>query len=158
MAVAARKLEEYEYFDMPATRVYSHAPQKVEARIEPKKQPILLKKPMDAKRRAERKESFRKALMLMNIGLAAGAILIVLSRYSLITLEYQKVNELKSDISQIELEIKALNVRFNSAVSIEAAKSAAAKAGMRYPTAGQIVMVEGEALDGAMEYEIEFEG
>jgi len=157
MAVAARKLEEeYEYFEMPATRVYSHSISAI-PQSEVKKRKEERQRQIDARRRAARRESFRKAMMLMNIGIAAGAVLVMLSRYSLITLEYKKVNELKSDIAAVELEIKALNVQFNSAISLENAKNVAAEAGMRYPTAGQIVSIQGLGENRATEYDIVFE-
>lgn len=156
MAVAARKLD-YEYYDLPATRVYSHVRPIEDAPVKTAKQRNEEhRQVLRTKHRAAQKEALRRLTMLMNIAVAASAILLILSRYNLITLEYQKVNELRDDISSIELEIKALNVQFNSVTSLVDAKAAATAAGMRYPTASQIVVVEGKTENRAEKYEVEF--
>ena len=74
----------------------------------------------------------------------AAALIGILVRYAMISAEYDAVNALRSEISQCEIDLNELNVRLSSAVNIDEAREAAERAGMDYPTAEQIVKVNGD--------------
>ncbi len=142
MAVAAKKLEN-EFAYMPATRVYSNAAA-LRARREAVEAEISRKKKIDraARAKAAGREALRKLFMVISAGVAMASILLMLIRYSNINHQYAAVNDLKSDIDTVKLEINALNVQLNSAVSLQEAREAAEGAGLGYPKGEQIITVE----------------
>ena len=164
MAVAARKPESYRS-NASATRVYvdsrvyysSAAPKlEPEERESPEEvyvpSPAQRTRPAQTTRAAARTKSkvspaavfFKKAAVLLSICCIAAACIAVLMRYSLIAQEYDAVNGLKSNIEQCKIDLDELKVKLSSAVSIEEARDAADAAGMRYPSAEQIVRVGGD--------------
>ncbi|MEG1547557.1 MAG: hypothetical protein RR232_02270 [Clostridia bacterium] len=143
MAVAAKKLQD-DYGYAPTTRVYSHSRASV-AEALPRYEPDIQVKThvkRDAAPVAKPKRNIGKKLMtVLTIGVVAGTLMMLMIRYAQIAESYCAVNVLKNDIELREENIAALNVKLNSAIDIDAAREAAVKAGMGYPTADQIVMV-----------------
>ena len=146
----------------PVTRVYSYgstaaelAPSEREERFRERGElPVI-----EEQRREEARQKLapqvranpkRRVAILAGVCLTAAALLLVLVRYAKIAAEYSTVNSLKSDIEQAELNLAALNVELQLAVSLEDAEATAKAAGMSYPTASQIHRV-GEPLSGTEE-------
>lgn len=167
MAVAARKPEN-DYRHMPAasaTRVYvdsrvyqssavpKYEPEEFEEFEEfaqPSVKPALKTRPAPKTRASEKPHAsavavfFKKVGVLATVFCIAAALIGILVRYAMISAQYDAVNALKSEISQCEIDLNELKVRLNSAVNIEEAREAAERAGMDYPTAEQIVRVNGD--------------
>lgn len=167
MAVAARKPEN-DYRHMPAasaTRVYvdsrvyqssaapKYEPEEFEEFVElakPSAKPAVKTRPAPKTRAAEKPRAsaaavfFKKAGVLATVLCIAAALIGILVRYAMISAEYDAVNALRSEISQCEIDLNELNVRLSSAVNIDEAREAAERAGMDYPTAEQIVKVNGD--------------
>ncbi|MCE5236745.1 MAG: hypothetical protein ABFC62_08530 [Clostridiaceae bacterium] len=166
MAVAARKDEsDYRYASAAsATRVYvdsrayrSSAAPKLEPReIEPfgeaeypPARPAVKTRPAPMPRTSSKRASaaavfFKKAAVLLAVAFVAAALIGILMRYAQIAEEYDAVNDIREEISQCEIDLTELRVKLNGAVNIDEARSAAGEAGMDYPTADQIVRVNGE--------------
>ncbi len=87
---------------------------------------------------------FKKVGVLATVVFIAAALIGILMRYAEISTEYNKVNALKNDIKQCEIELTELAVKLNSAVCIDDAREAAQEADMGYPGAEQIVKVNGD--------------
>lgn len=156
MAVAARKIDsELRY--APATRVYSQgaaapalapeAPRPVRE-AQPRQAPKAAPAPGRARvARAvkPRPQVSAGRLLFVTLAILAGAalLIILLVRYAMISQDYAVVNGIKTDIEEIQREIDALNVELSAAVSLEDARAAALEAGMGYPTAEQIIRIQG---------------
>lgn len=139
MAVAARKLDnDYVYAGSPAMRVYTHRTPNVAAQpehhIQAAAQPAI----------RPRYSLLQKLAVTCGIIMGAVAILAIMVRYSTITAQYAIVNEYKSTIEENERTLDRLEVKLNSAVSLDEAREAALAAGLGYPSASQIVQIEGE--------------
>lgn len=148
MAIAARNLQG-EYAGMPATRVYSQTAELLRQRRE--EEAARLERERErraARRKVAREAAMTRFFMIMAVGVAAAAMLVVLMRYAKITEEYAAVNALKQNIAQTQLEIQSLHVQLNGAVSLSEAQAAAEEAGLGYPTADQIVTVTPNAYTG----------
>ena len=83
------------------------------------------------------------AVALCAVLAAAAAILLVMVRYSDIAVQYAVVNDYKTTIEENNRTLAELEVRLNSAVSLEEAREAALAAGLGYPAASQIVSIDG---------------
>jgi len=105
--------------------------------------PKTRKKPQAADKPSPIRLFFKKVSVLATVVFIAAALIGILMRYAEISTEYNKVNTLKRDIAQCEIELTELAVKLNSAVSIDTAREAAKEAGMDYPGADQIVKVNG---------------
>lgn len=152
MAVAAKKLDnELRY--APATRVYaqgSAAPAlEPQERQRPQVKPGRQVSPVQATRIARsvcpRPRVSPGRLMFVTLAIMAGSALMIITlvRYAMITQEYTVVNETREQIEESGREIAALKVQLNAAVSLEEARAAALEAGMGYPTAEQIIRIQG---------------
>ncbi len=144
MAVAARKIDtEYVYAGSPAMRVYTH---RVHQREE-EAQPVRQEQPQPTARPAQRPvHSYglvQKLLTTCAILAAAAAILLVMIRYADIAAQYAVVNDYKATIEANQRTLVELEVRLNSAVSLDEAREAALAAGLGYPAASQIVTIDG---------------
>lgn len=155
MAVAARKLDldNERRYAPAATRVYTQGASAPALKPEEAERPQAPARPAPAPARATRiarapevrpKVSPGK-LMILTLGIMAGAALMILSlvRYAMISQEYAVINDVKKQITQSEREIAALKVQLNAAVSLEEARAAALAAGMGYPKAEQIIRIRG---------------
>ena len=140
MAVAARKNDtEYVYAGSPAMRVYTHRVQRAEEA--PAVQQEEAQQP--AAKPAHSYGLMHKLLTTCAVLAAAAAILLVMVRYADIAVQYAVVNEHKTTIEENNRTLAELEVRLNSAVSLEEAREAALAAGLGYPAASQIVSIDG---------------
>ncbi len=140
MAVAARKIDtEYVYAGSPAMRVYTHRAQKAEEQpaVQQQVQTQSVQRPVHSY------SIIQKLLTTCAVLAAAAAILLVMLRYADIAAQYAKVNEYKATIQENSRTLAELEVRLNSAVSLEEAREAALAAGLGYPAASQIVTIDG---------------
>lgn len=139
MAVAARKIDtEYVYAGSPAMRVYTHrVPKAEETPVVQQEQAQPIERP------AHSYSLMQKLLTTCAILAAAAAILLVMLRYADIAVQYAMVNEYKTTIEENGRTLAELEVRLNSAVSLEEAREAALAAGLGYPAASQIVSIDG---------------
>ena len=142
MAVAARKIDtEYVYAGSPAMRVYTHrVPRAEEA---PAVQQQEQEQVQPAAKPAHSYSLIQKLLTTCAILAAAAAILMVMVRYADIAVQYAVVNQHKTTIEENNRTLAELEVRLNSAVSLEEAREAALAAGLGYPAASQIVSIDG---------------
>ena len=93
---------------------------------------------------AKRKQRFLPKLMsFVGIFLAAAVLIFIVVRYSMIAEEYNGINSLKSEMEESRRRIAELQVKLDSAVDMEQARETASLAGFDYPTAEQIVDVDG---------------
>lgn len=142
MAVAARKIDtEYVYAGSPAMRVYTHRVPRVEEAPVVQQQEQAQEQP--ASKPAHSYSLIQKLLTTCAILAAAAAILLVMVRYADIAVQYAVVNEHKTTIEENNRTLAELEVRLNSAVSLEEAREAALAAGLGYPAASQIVSIDG---------------
>jgi len=140
MAVAARKIDtEYVYAGSPAMRVYTHRAQKAEEQpsVQQQVQTQSVQRPVHSY------GIIQKLLTTCAVLAAAAAILLVMLRYADIAAQYAVVNEYKTTIQENSRTLAELEVRLNSAVSLEEAREAALAAGLGYPAASQIVTIDG---------------
>lgn len=136
MAVAARKLDsDYVYARSSTMRVYTHrmpaaaeAPQ-IEAAAQPAARP--------------RHSLLQRLAVTCGIVASVIAILAIMVRYATITEQYAVVNQYKNTIEENKRTLNRLEVRLNSAVSLDEAREAALAAGLGYPAASQIVKIDG---------------
>lgn len=92
----------------------------------------------------KRKQRFvPKLVSVIEVFAATALIIFIVVQYSLIAGEYNELNDIRSDIEASKLRIAELEVQLDSAVNVEEAREAAEKAGLDYPSAGQIVDVDG---------------
>ena len=142
MAVAARKIDtEYVYAGSPAMRVYTHRVPRVEEAPVVQQQEQAQEQPVS--KPAHSYSLIQKLLTTCAILAAAAAILLVMVRYADIAVQYAVVNEHKTTIEENNRTLAELEVRLNSAVSLEEAREAALAAGLGYPAASQIVSIDG---------------
>jgi len=142
MAVAARKIDtEYVYAGSPAMRVYTHRVPRAEEAPVAQQQEQAQEQP--ASKPAHSYSLIQKLLTTCAILAAAAAILLVMVRYADIAVQYAVVNEHKTTIEENNRTLAELEVRLNSAVSLEEAREAALAAGLGYPAASQIVSIDG---------------
>ncbi|MBR4018972.1 MAG: hypothetical protein IKK12_05420 [Clostridia bacterium] len=142
MAVAARKIDtEYVYAGSPAMRVYTHRVPRAEEAPVVQQQEQAQEQP--ASKPAHSYSLIQKLLTTCAILAAAAAILLVMVRYADIAVQYAVVNEHKTTIEENNRTLAELEVRLNSAVSLEEAREAALAAGLGYPAASQIVSIDG---------------
>ena len=142
MAVAARKIDtEYVYAGSPAMRVYTHRVPRAEEGPVVQQQEQAQEQP--ASKPAHSYSLIQKLLTTCAILAAAAAILLVMVRYADIAVQYAVVNEHKTTIEENNRTLAELEVRLNSAVSLEEAREAALAAGLGYPAASQIVSIDG---------------
>lgn len=120
-------------------RVYTHRAQKAE------EQPAVQQQVQtrSVQRPAHSYSIIQKLLTTCAVLAAAAAILLVMLRYADIAAQYAKVNEYKATIQENSRTLAELEVRLNSAVSLEEAREAALAAGLGYPAASQIVSIDG---------------
>jgi hypothetical protein len=146
MAVAARR-EAREYY-APVTRVYSHSAASTAPAIDPNIYGHPEQAPKidrEAERRARLLKKHRLLLRLASVCAvlaALSALLFIMVRYEKISGEYAAVNELKKDIEETRLNLDALNVSLQYAVTLDEARAAAERLGMVYPQAGQFVRAD----------------
>ena len=142
MAVAARKIDtEYVYAGSPAMRVYTHRVPRAEEAAVAQQQEQAQEQP--ASKPAHSYSLIQKLLTTCAILAAAAAVLLVMVRYADIAVQYAVVNEHKTTIEENNRTLAELEVRLNSAVSLEEAREAALAAGLGYPAASQIVSIDG---------------
>jgi len=142
MAVAARKIDtEYVYAGSPTMRVYTHRVPRAEEAPVAQQQEQAQEQP--ASKPAHSYSLIQKLLTTCAILAAAAAILLVMVRYADIAVQYAVVNEHKTTIEENNRTLAELEVRLNSAVSLEEAREAALAAGLGYPAASQIVSIDG---------------
>jgi len=142
MAVAARKIDtEYVYAGSPAMRVYTHRVPRAEEVPVAQQQEQAQEQP--ASKPAHSYSLIQKLLTTCAILAAAAAVLLVMVRYADIAVQYAVVNEHKTTIEENNRTLAELEVRLNSAVSLEEAREAALAAGLGYPAASQIVSIDG---------------
>jgi len=142
MAVAARKIDtEYVYAGSPAMRVYTHRVPRAEEAPVVQQQEQAQEQP--ASKPAHSYSLIQKLLTTCAILAAAAAVLLVMVRYADIAVQYAVVNEHKTTIEENNRTLAELEVRLNSAVSLEEAREAALAAGLGYPAASQIVSIDG---------------
>jgi len=142
MAVAARKIDtEYVYAGSPAMRVYTHRVPRAEEAPVAQQQEQAQEQP--ASKPAHSYSLIQKLLTTCAILAAAAAVLLVMVRYADIAVQYAVVNEHKTTIEENNRTLAELEVRLNSAVSLEEAREAALAAGLGYPAASQIVSIDG---------------
>ena len=140
MAVAARKIDsEYVYAGSPAMRVYTHRVAKPEEASEVQQQTQA----ETAARPVHSYSLLQKLLTTCAILATAAAILLVMLRYADIAAQYALINDYRTTIEENQRTLVELEVRLNSAVSLEEAREAALAAGLGYPAASQIVSIEG---------------
>ena len=140
MAVAARKIDtEYVYAGSPAMRVYTHRVNRAEE--EPVAQQQEQARP--AEQPAHSYGLIHKLLTTCAVLAAAATILLVMVRYADIAKQYAVINDYRTDIEENDRTLAELEVRLNSAVSLEEAREAALAAGLGYPAASQIVSIKG---------------
>lgn len=140
MAVAARKIDtEYVYAGSPAMRVYTHRAPRTEETpaVQQQEQAQPAAKPVHSY------SLIQKLLTTCAVLAAAAAILLVMVRYADIAAQYAVVNQHKITIEENSRTLAELEVRLNSAVSLEEAREAALAAGLGYPAASQIVCIDG---------------
>ena len=139
MAVAARKIDtEYVYAGSPAMRVYTH-------RVPREEEAPVVQQQEQAQPAAKPVHSYsliHKLLTTCAVLAAAAAILLVMVRYSDIAVQYAMVNDYKTTIEENSRTLAELEVRLNSAVSLDEAREAALAAGLGYPAASQIVSID----------------
>lgn len=140
MAVAARKIDtEYVYAGSPAMRVYTHrVPKAEEAPVVQQQEQV-----QPVERPVRSYSLMQKLLTTCAILAAAAATLLVMLRYADIAVQYAMVNDYKTTIEENDRTLAELEVRLNSAVSLEEAREAALAAGLGYPAASQIVSIDG---------------
>lgn len=146
MAVAAKKLDnELRY--APATRVYTQdsAAPALEPQVKPGRQVSPAQATRIARSARPRPKVSPGRLMFVTLAIMTGSALMIITlvRYAMITQEYAVVNETREQIEESGREIAALKVQLNAAVSLEEARAAALEAGMGYPTAEQIIRIQG---------------
>ena len=98
--------------------------------------------------REEREErvSFRSGIEIGKYGIMfslfvfAGMILFMLSGYEKISRSYQEINEINAEIEETRLNINALEVAIECAVTIEQAQQWAKAHNMQYPLQSQYVV------------------
>lgn len=161
MAVAANK-NKYAY---APSRVYSYSRAAVaealpayEPEYEPKQAPRpAVKAHPGAKTRvrrepsaaAKRKQRFMPKFMSVSAVFIMAAMLIyIIVRYTMITAEWTDVNAMQAKIDESRRRITQLEVQLDAAADLVAAKDTALGAGLNYPTADQIVDVEGSMSGG----------
>ncbi len=155
MAVAAKKLDNERRYAPAATRVYAQSAAAPALAPNPQAQPQAAPRPTIASparatriaRAAQPRPRVSPGrLLFTTLGIMAGAALmiLILVRYAMISQEYALVNDTKEQIEASGREIAALKVQLNAAVSLDEARAAALAAGMGYPTADQIVRIQGE--------------
>lgn len=143
MAVAARKVQnEYVYTHSSTMRVYTHRAASAAA------QPQVEAQQKTEERPAQGIGIIKKLAISCCILLAAATMLVVLMRYAMITEQYAVVNEYKQTIEENQRTLNELEVKLNSAVSLEEAREAALAAGLGYPSVSQIVTINGAAYAG----------
>lgn len=95
-----------------------------------------------ARRKAELKPFTRLMLVVCSF-IFAGMILFVLTGYERISRAYQEVNSINSSIETTELNINALDVAIECAVTIDQAKDWAKAHNMQYPLQSQYIVSGG---------------
>lgn len=161
MAVAANK-NKYAY---APSRVYSYSRAAVaealpayEPEYEPKQTPRpAVKAHPGAKTRVrrepsaatKRKQRFMPKFMSVSAVFIMAAMLIyIIVRYTMITAEWADVNAMQAKIDESRRRITQLEVQLDAAADLVAARDTALGAGLNYPTADQIVNVEGSVSGG----------
>lgn len=150
MAVPAKKSETYEY---APTRVYSYSRSSVAYAAEPVEKVPERKPRQETKQetrqrvkentQAKAKPQLKRAVLACcSVAFMAAAVLFVITRFAAVNQAYSALNDVKEDIKAAEREIEVLSVQLNNSVDIDAAREAAIKAGMGYPTAEQVVKLD----------------
>lgn len=144
METAARQKVEYVEYDQ-TTRVYSYSRAATAETLpyapvrENNTRTRVQQHPTPAKN--QRKRTASRALALIATLATAAVLMALMIRYAMIAQSYTEINELTDEIELAKQDIASLNVKLNTAVSIDEARAAATDAGMGYPTAEQIVRV-----------------
>lgn len=135
-AALAEALPAYEPAENPR-----QAPPNPERKTHPGQQTRIRREVAPA---AKRKQRFLPKLFSVCAVLITAAMLIyIIVRYAAITAEWANVNELQAQIDESQRRITQLEVQLDEATDLEAAKETALEAGLNYPTADQIVDVNG---------------
>ena len=143
MAVAARKVQnEYVYTHSSTMRVYTHRAAQAAPQVQSEPQHKAAERP------AQGLGILKKLAVTCCILVAAVTMLLILMRYAMITEQYAVVNEYKQTIEENQRTLTELEVKLNSAVSLEEAREAALAAGLGYPSVSQIVTINGAAYAG----------
>lgn len=114
-------------------------------RAEPKRhaapQTRIMREATPAAKRKQR--TLPKLISVAGVLIIAAMMIGVVLRYSNIAQAYREINSTQDKIEESQRRITELEVQLDEAVSIEEARLAAAQAGLNYPTADQIVQVNG---------------
>ena len=90
-----------------------------------------------------------KLISVTGVLMIAAVMIGLVFRYASIASAYRAVNSTQKKIEESQRRITELEVQLDEAVSLDEARLAAAQAGLNYPTAEQIVEVNG-AVGGYM--------
>ena len=120
-------------------------------RAEPKRhaapQTRIMREATPAAKRKQR--TLPKLISVTGVLVIAAVLIGLVFRYASIASAYRTVNGTQKKIEESQRRITELQVQLDEAVSMDEARQAAAQAGLNYPTAEQIVEVNG-AVGGYM--------
>lgn len=120
-------------------------------RAEPKRhaapQTRIMREATTAQKRKQR--TLPKLISVTGVLMIAAVMIGLVFRYASIASAYRMVNSTQKKIEESQRRITELEVQLDEAVSLDEARLAAAQAGLNYPTAEQIVEVNG-AVGGYM--------
>lgn len=121
------------------------------SRAEPKRhaapQTRIMREATTAQKRKQR--TLPKLISVTGVLMIAAVMIGLVFRYASIASAYRMVNSTQKKIEESQRRITELEVQLDEAVSLDEARLAAAQAGLNYPTAEQIVEVNG-AVGGYM--------
>ncbi len=101
----------------------------------------IIRETTPAQKRKQR--TVPKIVSIAGVATIAAIMILLVLRYAQIATAYSNINSIKEDIEESRRKITELEVQLDEAVSIEEARLAAARSGLNYPTADQIVTVNG---------------
>ena len=120
-------------------------------RAEPKRhaapQTRIMREATTAQKRKQR--TLPKLISVTGVLMIAAVMIGLVFRYASIASAYRAVNSTQKKIEESQRRITELEVQLDEAVSLDEARLAAVQAGLNYPTAEQIVEVNG-AVGGYM--------
>lgn len=120
-------------------------------RAEPKRhaapQTRIMREATTAQKRKQR--TLPKLISVTGVLMIAAVMIGLVFRYASIASAYRMVNSTQKKIEESQRRITELEVQLDEAVSLDEARLAAAQAGLNYPTAEQVVEVNG-AVGGYM--------
>lgn len=101
----------------------------------------IMREATPAQKRKQR--TLPKLVSIAGVVMIAAVMILLVLRYAQIATAYSNINSIKDDIEESQRRITELEVQLDEAVSIDEARLAAARSGLNYPTADQIVTVNG---------------